>query len=73
MYYSTPNIHCCIDAISFQNSHFANGTGPILLDDIDCSGSEASLLDCGVNPIGVHQCSSDHSEDAGVQCENQGQ
>ena len=45
---------------------FGEGLGPILLDDLACSGEEQSLLECTLR-IGTHLC--DHSEDAGVRCE----
>ena len=46
---------------------FGQGSGPIFLDDVVCvGGSEASLLQCGHNPPGEHNC--DHTEDAGVLC-----
>ena len=45
---------------------FSNGSGSILLDELRCAGSESSLLECGHDPVGVHDCS--HSEDAGVRC-----
>ncbi|PIK48342.1 putative deleted in malignant brain tumors 1 protein-like [Apostichopus japonicus] len=43
---------------------FSEGTGLIHLDDVECSGSESSLLDC-VHTTD-HNCG--HSEDAGVSC-----
>ena len=45
---------------------FGEGRNPIWLDDVDCQGDEASLLDCGLISVGNHDC--DHNEDAGVIC-----
>ena len=45
---------------------FGGGTGPILLDEVQCVGSEDSLMECGHAGIGVHNCF--RFEDAGVQC-----
>jgi hypothetical protein len=44
----------------------APGTGAILLDQISCSGTENSLLDCQHSPIGTHSCT--HSEDVAIFC-----
>ena len=46
---------------------FPPGGGRILLDDVQCSGEEQTLLSCSTNGIGIHNC--DHFEDAGVVCE----
>ncbi|XP_039634534.1 scavenger receptor cysteine-rich domain-containing group B protein [Perca fluviatilis] len=45
---------------------FGPGTGTILLDNLKCSGAEASLQQCSHISWNVHNC--DHSEDAGVTC-----
>ncbi len=44
------------------------GTGPIFIEQVDCSGFEGSLFECGTfsDSIGLHTCS--HSEDAFVRC-----
>ena len=53
-------------AVAFGSSFFGQGSGPINLDDVQCTGSEAGLLDCTYNP--THNCI--HFEDAGVRCGN---
>ena len=40
--------------------------GPILLDNVECLGTESSLLECSHLGIGVHNCSD--YEIAGVRC-----
>ena len=49
---------------------FGQGSGPILLSSVTCSGNEASIANCvhlGLNI--TSSCS--HSEDAGVICDKQ--
>ncbi len=50
---------------SIQNS-FGVNSGPIFLENLDCSGLERNLIDCSHSTIGTHQC--DHTRDAAVQC-----
>lgn len=44
----------------------SSSTSPIFLENLACSGTELTLLDCPQSVIGLHEC--DHSQDAGVQC-----
>ena len=43
-------------------------SGPILLDNLECSGEESSLLECGHNSLGDSDCG--HGEDVGLMCES---
>ena len=48
-----------------ESGYFGQGTSPILLQGLECEGSEPSLLLC---PRGGTGASCDHSQDAGIQC-----
>ena len=53
-------------ALACSNACYGQGTGPIFLDNVGCSGSETTLLSCSHNGIGIENCG--HHEDAGVTC-----
>ena len=45
---------------------FGQGTGPVLLYYVRCTGTESSLLSCSHDGTYLYHCS--HSYDAGVVC-----
>ena len=51
-------------ASAYARARFGQGTGPIVMDEVRCTGSEVRLMDC---PLRLsHNCG--HHGDAGVQC-----
>uniref|UniRef100_A0A8C0VC75 SRCR domain-containing protein n=1 Tax=Cyanistes caeruleus TaxID=156563 RepID=A0A8C0VC75_CYACU len=57
----------CGKAIAALGSaYFGQGSGPIMLDNVRCSGDEVSLLRCNHTGWRIHNC--DHYEDASVVC-----
>ncbi|KFP85003.1 Scavenger receptor cysteine-rich domain-containing group B protein, partial [Apaloderma vittatum] len=57
----------CGPALDYKsNAYFGYGTGHILLDNVNCDGSEPFLSACYSLGWGIHNCG--HHEDAGVVC-----
>ena len=48
-------------------AYFGQGSGPIWLDNVLCTGSESTLASCGHLGLNITRSCS-HSEDAGVTC-----
>ena len=66
------SIYICVKcdytgAIAVNFAFFGQGAGPIVLDNVACTGTESRLWDCPHIGVGVHNCV--HSEDAGVRCQ----
>ena len=54
-------------AVARSFAFYGQGSGPIQIDDVHCTGSEQRLLNCPHNTI--DNCG--HYEDAGVACSGQ--
>ena len=53
-------------AVARLDAVYRQGTGPILLSNVQCSGNEQRLFECQHNSLDVGSCR--HTEDAGVDC-----
>ena len=58
-----------LGAVPRYNAEFGEGTGPIVLQDILCEGTEQRLVDCRALYDGYSTSYCSHSYDAGVVCE----
>lgn len=59
----------CLDseiAKSWSQAYFGEGLGPVLLDEVRCTGNELSIEQCLKSSWQEHNCG--HKEDAGVSC-----
>ena len=52
-----------------STTEFGPGSGTVWLDNVGCSGSESSLLDCNHGSLGVDTC--EHSKDIGIICKSE--
>ena len=58
-----------LGAVSYLRSQYGPGAGPVFLDDIDCTGAESNVTDCGRRDFSdVSSNCLTHSEDAAVEC-----
>lgn len=49
-----------------DTAFFGEGKGDILIQNVNCKGTETSLSDCGKDDVTVQNCS--HHYDVGVKC-----
>ena len=66
--YSPALFSLLLGAVAQSNAFFGQGTGPILLDDLRCTGTETRLIDCPSDGVGNSDFCNGHADDAGVQC-----
>ena len=59
-----------VGAVATKSTVFGQGSGPIMMSKLRCSGMESTILACDqyLNMYGVLSCS--HLQDAGVICES---
>ena len=48
------------------SSFYGRGSGDILMDEVNCRGSETNLAQCSFTDSRNHDCS--HAEDVGIVC-----
>ena len=51
---------------AYRNAYFGEGTGPVWLTKVGCSGDEDMIEDCAHPGWGNNECT--HADDAGVGC-----
>ena len=49
-----------------RRAFYGQGTGVIMLNNVNCSGKELTIFECNQSKYGKNNC--DHHEDAGVTC-----
>ena len=59
------SLYLVAGASAFSFAFFGQGTGPILMDNVQCTGTESRLFDC--THLTTHNCI--HAEDAGARCQ----
>ena len=55
-------------AIPYRYSYFGSGTGPVILDSVNCVGNESKITQCPHLGVGVTASYCSHYYDVGVEC-----
>ena len=53
----------------FHSGYYGPGSGPVLMDNVRCNGSEKHLDECPFKGWGITDCT--HNNDAGVECKGE--
>lgn len=64
-------IRCIFTGAASIESGFGEGRGRIWLDNVRCTGSERTLINCAASSNGLNSCM--HAQDAGVRCQGRRQ
>lgn len=59
-------LDCGVVISAPPRAYFGQGQGPMWLDDVNCTGTEAALSECKFKGWGIHNCY--HHEVASVVC-----
>nr|XP_055046945.1 scavenger receptor cysteine-rich type 1 protein M130-like [Misgurnus anguillicaudatus] len=59
---------CGTPLVAATGAFFGQGSGPVWLDDVSCSGNESTVDNCPSKALGTSTCT--HGQDAGVICQN---
>ena len=60
-------VHCGPAIEALRHAEYGEGSGPIWMDNIQCTEQDVVLEECDFAGWGIHNCG--HSEDASVRCE----
>ena len=55
-----------LEIVALSRANFGQGSGPIYMDDVACSGTESRLIDCVYDRNTTEDT---HTKDAGVHCQ----
>ena len=58
-------VHIIIDAVAVSNSSYGKGSGPMLVNSLQCTGTESTILECALDADTLPCIGSQY---AGVQC-----
>ncbi len=59
-------LYITLGAVARPNAYFGQGSGPIFITDVNCTGLEGRLFDCMMGSLEENNCG--HHQDAGVVC-----
>lgn len=66
MYYNEERLLLyLLGSYAYSFAYFGQGSGPIVMDNLQCTGGENALTDCPYDPD-ISDCT--HFEDSGVMC-----